>query len=178
MEAIFDNKANVLDTKLRTSHDNSVIYSISTEQTTWSKTHTYVRDMNPALRGEPAVVGIINWGKKTFEVNGHLPEIVSRAKLWKWSDDREEYAIVHREEGWQASSTSKNAVEATLNVPYRPQLFGKSKPMVINLSRAALAKDEVFLILAFIYCEHRRQEKTLGPTQYFSIFPEVFESLT
>lgn len=71
MEAIFDNKANVLDAKLRTSHDNSVIYSISTDQTTWSKTYTYVRDMNPAGREDPIVVGIINWDKKTFEVNGH-----------------------------------------------------------------------------------------------------------
>lgn len=62
----------------------------------------------------------------------------------------------------QAVSTSKNEVEATLTVPYRPQLFGKSKPIVINLSRTALAKDEVFLILAFIYCEYRRQEKTVS----------------
>ncbi|KAH9485877.1 hypothetical protein JR316_0002792 [Psilocybe cubensis] len=170
MEAIFDNKANVLDAKIRTAHDNSVIYSISTDQTTWSKTYTYVRDMNPAGREDPIVVGIINWDKKTFEVNGHrktLKEIRRkprrfslRSKLWKWSEDREEYAIVHREEGWQAMSTSKNQVEATLAVPYRPQLFGKLKPIVINLSRSALAKDEVFLILAFIYLEYRRQEKT------------------
>jgi len=33
--------------------------------------------------------------------------------------------------------------------------------MALNLSRVALAKDEVFLILAFIYCEAKRQEKTV-----------------
>lgn len=103
----------------------------------------------------------------------------SRSRFWKWSEGREEYDIVHQEEGWevlrssqitdssvvdrflQARCTSTGEVEATLAVPYRPQLFGKTTPVVLNLSRVALAKDEVFLLLTFIYCEMKRQEKTV-----------------
>jgi hypothetical protein len=71
MEATFDNKANVLHAKLRTTHDNSVIYTISTDQTIWGRTYTYVRDHNPVHGGEPTIVGVINWEKKTFEIHGH-----------------------------------------------------------------------------------------------------------
>jgi hypothetical protein len=53
-------------------------------------------------------------------------------------------------------------IEATLSVPFRPQLFGKPKPVVLNLSRVALAKDEVFLMLVFIYNETKRQEKMVS----------------
>ena len=53
-------------------------------------------------------------------------------------------------------------IEATFSVPFRPQLFGKAKPVVLNLSRAALARDEVFLMLVFIYNETKRQEKTVS----------------
>jgi hypothetical protein len=53
-------------------------------------------------------------------------------------------------------------IEATLSVPYRPQLFGKPKPVVLNLSRVALARDEVFLMLVFIYNETKRQEKMVS----------------
>ena len=48
---------------------------------------------------------------------------------------------------------------ASFSVPYRPKLFGKVKPMVLNLSPAALEKDEVFLFLVFVYCESKRQDK-------------------
>lgn len=54
---------------------------------------------------------------------------------------------------------STNDIEATFSVPYRPQLFGKIKQVVLNLSRMALMKDEVFLILVFIYSETKRQEQ-------------------
>lgn len=56
-------------------------------------------------------------------------------------------------------SEKDGRVEASFSVPFRPHLFGKSKPVVLNLSRVALAKDEVFLILVFIYGETKRQEK-------------------
>jgi hypothetical protein len=70
MEAIFDNKSDVLNAKLHTTHDNSVIYRISTDETIWSRTYTYVKDLNPAQGGDPALVGAINWAKKTFEIQG------------------------------------------------------------------------------------------------------------
>jgi len=60
----------------------------------------------------------------------------------------------------QAFPSGKNrGAEATLSVPFRPKLFGKTKPVVLNLSRMALSKDEIFLILVFIYGETKRQEK-------------------
>ena len=70
MEVIFDNKANVLNAHLHASHDNSIIYSISTSQTLWGRTYTYLRDTNPAMGGEATIVGAINWRKKTFEIQG------------------------------------------------------------------------------------------------------------
>jgi hypothetical protein len=47
-------------------------------------------------------------------------------------------------------------------VPFRPHLFSKSKPAVIHLTSTALAEDEVFLLLVFIYEEVKRQDKTVG----------------
>ncbi|KDR69742.1 hypothetical protein GALMADRAFT_160249 [Galerina marginata CBS 339.88] len=170
MEATFDNKANVLNAKLHAAHDNSVIYSITTDQAVFSRKYTYVRDTNPALGGDSTIVGVINWGKKTFEINGQrkaLGEVRrkvggfrNKSRFWKWTEDRDEYNVVHREDGWEATCTRTGIVEATFAVPYRPQLFGKTTPVVLSLSRVALAKDEVFLILVFIYCEIKRQEKT------------------
>jgi len=171
MEALFDNKANVLNAQLHASHDNSVIYSISTSQTLWGRTYTYLRDTNPASGRESTIVGAINWRKKTFEIQGQRKLIrdvrrkpkgfFDRTRFWRWSDDREEYEIVyHNQEEWQALLSAKNSdIEATFSVPFRPQLFGKAKPVVLNLSRVALARDEVFLILVFIYGETKRQEK-------------------
>lgn len=62
-------------------------------------------------------------------------------------------------------STKNSEIEATLSVPFRPKLFGKPKPVMLNLSRVALARDEVFLMLIFIYNETKRQEKMVS--QYF-----------
>ena len=130
MEAIFDNKANVLNAQLHASHDNSVIYAVSTNQSLWRRTYTYLRDTNPALGGESVIVGAINWRKKTFEIQGQRKSIKDirrkpkgffnkrviiftlagsmqlilfvRSRFWRWSDDREEYEIVyHNQEEWQ-----------------------------------------------------------------------------
>ncbi len=71
MEVIFGNKGNVLDAKLRARHDNSVIYSISTEHTLWrGRLVTYLRDRNPVVGGKSVVVGGINWKKKIFDLMG------------------------------------------------------------------------------------------------------------
>jgi hypothetical protein len=73
MEVVFDNGGNVLSTKIRTRHDNSVIYTVTTEQTLWrGRIVTYLRDKNPLVGGggQSVVVGTINWKKKTFEIMG------------------------------------------------------------------------------------------------------------
>jgi hypothetical protein len=67
------------------------------------------------------------------------------------------------------SGKDNSDIEATFSVPFRPQLFGKSKPVVLNLSRGALAKDEVFLMLVFIYNETKRQEKMVSRTFFFCL---------
>ena len=114
MEAIFDNKADVLNAKLHASHDNSIIYTVSTSQTLWGRTYTYLRDTNPALGGESTIVGAINWRKKTFEILGQRKSIrdikrkpkgfLNKARYWRWSEDREEYEIVyHNQKEWRVS---------------------------------------------------------------------------
>jgi len=71
MEVVFDNKANVLSAKLHTRHDNSIIYTISTEETLWrGRIVTYLRDRNPLSGAHSVVVGAINWKKKTFDIMG------------------------------------------------------------------------------------------------------------
>ncbi|KAJ3502258.1 hypothetical protein NLJ89_g8970 [Agrocybe chaxingu] len=175
MEATFDNKANVLNAKVHASHDNSVLYVVNTKQTMWGRTLTELWDKNP-LPGEVDTntrVGAINWKQRKFEVDGTWKSIDDvrrrpaglknrvrqRSRFWKWADDHEEYSVVHLEDGWKATCTSTNAVEATFAVPYRPQIFGKAKPVVLNLGKGALSRDEVFLILVLIYSETKRQEK-------------------
>lgn len=133
MEVVFDNKTNVLNAKLHTTHDDSVIYSITTDETIFSRTYTYVKDTNPGPGGGMTTVGVINWSKKTFEVNGQRKAIddirrkpggfrnkwvfarrsccgmeelmetwrTRRSRYWKWTGDREEYDVVHQEEGWE-----------------------------------------------------------------------------
>jgi len=170
MEVAFDNKTNVLAAKLRTTIDHSAIYSITTDESLWRRSYTYLRDTCPVLGGEPTIVGVINWRRKTFEINGVRKKVDdirrkpkgfgNKSRFWKWADDREEYEVVHFEDGgWQALCTSSDIVEATFSVPYRTHLFKKTKPLVMNLTREALARDEIFLILALIYCETKRQEK-------------------
>jgi len=82
----------VLNARLHASHDSSIIYTISTSQTLWGRTYTYLRDTNPALGGEPTIVGAINWRKKTFEIQGQrksIGDIRRKPKgfLKKYSDE-------------------------------------------------------------------------------------------
>lgn len=69
MEVIFDNQANVLTAQVLTTHDNSVIYRVVTDQSIWSKARTYLKDANPAV-GAPTNVGVIHWKEKAFEIYG------------------------------------------------------------------------------------------------------------
>lgn len=62
----------------------------------------------------------------------------------------------------KATSQRTGEIEARLLVPYRPQLFGKQPPVTLELSRMALSKDEVFLILVMIYSEAKRQERMVS----------------
>ena len=69
MEAKFDNANNVLTANVRIAHDQSILYTISTNQTAWKREKTYLKDANPAL-GESPTAGVIHWQEKMFEVHG------------------------------------------------------------------------------------------------------------
>ncbi|KAJ8092404.1 hypothetical protein PM082_023859 [Marasmius tenuissimus] len=58
------------------------------------------------------------------------------------------------------SQQLEDGVVGRFQVPFRPHLFTKSKPPKLKLTRAALAQDEVFLVLVFIYSEAKRQDQT------------------
>jgi hypothetical protein len=62
----------------------------------------------------------------------------------------------------QATLGHNMCIAGRFSVPFRPHLFSKSQPTLLHLTKTALAEDEVFLILVFIYCEAKRQDKTVG----------------
>lgn len=167
MEVTFDNQSNVLSAQIKTVHDGSVLYKIVTDQTLWRREHTYLKDANPAA-GDPSIVGVIHWKERTFEIYGQKRPIkelrrrpkglIRKERYWKWVPERKEYTIVyHQEKQWQV--THNDEIVSTFQVPYRPKLFGKTKPMVMNICPAALERDEVFLLLILVYCEAKRQDK-------------------
>jgi hypothetical protein len=68
MEAVFDNGTNLLNAHIRTKHDNSIIYSVTTSFGFWGKKLvTFLKDANPPP-GESTTVGAINWKERYFEV--------------------------------------------------------------------------------------------------------------
>lgn len=74
-------------------------------------------------------------------------------------------SFCQREEGLISifQAVLNDEVSASLTVPYRPKLFGKMKPVVLNISASALERDEVFLLLVLIYSETRRQDRMVRP---------------
>ncbi|KAF8630698.1 hypothetical protein AX17_005358 [Amanita inopinata Kibby_2008] len=195
MEATFDNRTNVLNAHIRATHDNSIIYTVSTTFGLWGrKLITVLKDANPPP-DEPTIVGAINWKDRYFEVHAHrrpLSEIkrkggkfLKKSRYWRWSPDRREYEIRYHKDEWQVRSDQPTTHDVTTNkpkrkykallsggeeeedkelvgtfsVPFRPHLIGKSKSLLLDLSRKALEKDEVFLILLLIYSEAKRQEE-------------------
>lgn len=97
MQVSLSNKLNVLCTKLHSVIDDSVIYTVNTDESFWRREYTYLRDTGPTLglsssnsgsgfggrfsyfntlgsgtngaKGG-AIVGMINWRKRTFEIQG------------------------------------------------------------------------------------------------------------
>lgn len=74
MEATFDNQTNLLSCNIRSSVDNSIIYTITTSHNLWGRTVTLLKDANPAL-GDSPIVGAIYWRERLFEVHGHRKSI-------------------------------------------------------------------------------------------------------
>lgn len=81
----------------------------------------------------------------------------------------------------QASLNSNMMIAGCLRAPYRPHLFTKMEPVTLHLTRTALAEDEVFLILVFIYSEANRQERTVStriPSPCLIFWPYSFWNRT
>ncbi|PPR01042.1 hypothetical protein CVT24_000576 [Panaeolus cyanescens] len=86
-----------------------------------------------------------------------------KRRLWQWASDRTEYCIEHEDEGWRISTTtSPRRTTGIFIVPYRPKLFGPMRPVTLKLTREALVKDEVFLILALVYEETMRGDRNVS----------------
>lgn len=97
---------------------------------------------------------------------------MANVRMWRWNSSRREYALSYRHGLWRAimlvrKSTSTgdermNILAGKMHVPPRPTLFGKPEPIKLLLSRVALEADEVFLMLALIYSEARRQDRAVS----------------
>ncbi|KAJ7461843.1 hypothetical protein B0H11DRAFT_1735989 [Mycena galericulata] len=174
MEATFDNKTNVVNARIRAIHDNSVIYSLRTSFGFRGRRDTILCDENPAP-GAATTVGAIHWQEKTLEISGHKKScselrrragrFFNRTRHWRWSPDRKEYEILYEQEEWKVCLTlfsTNMSIAGRFSVPFRPHLFSKSQPALLHLTKTALAEDEVFLILVFVYCEAKRQDRTVG----------------
>ncbi|KAJ3766736.1 hypothetical protein FB446DRAFT_757242 [Lentinula raphanica] len=175
MEVRFDNKANILNARLLTTHDNSPIYATKTNFTFRGRDITLLQDTNPALAEQESVtVGAIHWKDKIIEVNGYRKKVsdlkekkngfLDKARYWKWSAGRKEYEIKYSNDEWTATlvKTDKTAAKVVgqFAVPYRPHLFTKPDPPLLSLTRTALVEDEIFLLLVFLYSEAKRQDDT------------------
>ncbi|KAJ7775974.1 hypothetical protein DFH07DRAFT_798933 [Mycena maculata] len=171
MEAFFDNKTNIINARICAVLDSAVMYSLETKFDFQGRVRTVLRDENAV--GSPsrsAAVAVINWKDKTFEIHGHkrpwqelkrtVGTLFNKTRFWRWSDTRKEYQIEYTHEEWKATIDDGMTIAGQFCVPSRPRLFGKSKPTVIHLTTTALAEDEVFLLLVFIYEEVKRQDKT------------------
>ncbi|KAF8624258.1 hypothetical protein AX15_005963 [Amanita polypyramis BW_CC] len=176
MEAFFDTRNNVLNAHICATRDSSAIYTVTTSfGFLGSKLVTILKDANPPP-GESPTVGAINWKDRYFEVHAHRKPIseikrkdrvsIQTARYWKWSSHGREYQVSFGEKEWQvlALNDSEKEIVGTFSVPFRPHLIRKATPLSFDLSRKALEKDEVFLILLLIYSEAKRQENSnFGP---------------
>ncbi|KAM6503879.1 hypothetical protein JOM56_000822 [Amanita muscaria] len=174
MEAVFDNGTNLLNAHICAQHDNSIIYSATTTFGFWGqKMVTFLKDANPPL-GESATVGAINWKERYFEVYAQRrpiseikrkePISIQKARYWKWSTDAREYQARFEKNEWQVQLVEEDSKEpvGSFSVSFRPHLIRKAKPPSLTLSRKALERDEVFLILLLIYLEAKRQEGSVS----------------
>ncbi|KAJ7642613.1 hypothetical protein DFH06DRAFT_1214000 [Mycena polygramma] len=123
------------------------------------------------------IVGAINWKERSFEVRGQRRKyeevrrkeggLFRKTRFWRWRAGRKEYELAYTHEEWKATLPPSDSdpktpplIAARFTVPARPHLFTKSPPAVVHLTPDALAEDEVFLLLVFIYEEVKRQERT------------------
>ncbi|KAJ7662568.1 hypothetical protein DFH06DRAFT_1042591, partial [Mycena polygramma] len=169
MEAYFDNKTNITNARIRTMRDDAPMYAVQTSFAFQGRVRTVLRDENPlpslsssysspdSTDGGAVIVGAINWKERSFEVRAQRRRydevrrkeggLFRKTRFWRWGAGRKEYELSYTHEEWKTPSI----IPARFTVPARPHLFTKSPPAVVYLTPDALAEDEVFLLLVFIY---------------------------
>ncbi|KAJ7144437.1 hypothetical protein C8R44DRAFT_548935, partial [Mycena epipterygia] len=162
MEAFFDNKTNIINARVCAVLDGAPMYSLETRFAFQGRVRTVLRDENPLPRAA-ATVGAINWRERSFEIGGRKKKyeeirrtegvLFKKTRYWRWGPVRKEYALSYTYEEWKVHVPPADGPAATFRLPARPHLFSsKNKPRpVLYLSPAALAEDEVFLLLVFVY---------------------------
>ncbi|KIY70822.1 hypothetical protein CYLTODRAFT_419350 [Cylindrobasidium torrendii FP15055 ss-10] len=170
MEAYFDNKNNVLNANICSTLDSSILYTIKTTFGFLGRKQTILQDANPISGGGTvSTVGSINWEegtialgtlkKKFSEVKKHEGSFLKKVRVWQWAPDRKEFRVRYEDDDWKARNANGDVI-GVFSVPYRPHLFRKPKPTTLSVEREALERDEVFLLLVFVYSEAKRQEQT------------------
>lgn len=74
MQATFDHKINLLSANIRSSVDDSILYSLTTTHNLWGRTVTLLKDANPRPGNSP-IVGAIYWRERLFMVHGRRKSI-------------------------------------------------------------------------------------------------------
>ncbi|KAF8054253.1 hypothetical protein FPV67DRAFT_831010 [Lyophyllum atratum] len=171
MDAYFDNNGNILNSSIRITRDHSTVYTLKTTFGLRGRKVTILRDENPPL-GKAACVGFILWKEKAFGIFGQRKTVseIKRMKwgvfkkyrYWKWSAQSKEFDIWYDGEGsWKVTAIDhQRSISAQFMVPSHPHLFTKPEPPTLHLAKTALEADEVFVILALIYSEAKRQDAT------------------
>ncbi|KAG6901270.1 hypothetical protein C0995_014359 [Termitomyces sp. Mi166 len=179
METYFDNKGNLLNARIRSTRDKSVLYTLKTTFGLRGRKVTVLLDENPAP-GRSSHVASLYWKDKSFEILSQKKTVsevrrtqggffkkwvvgdLDLSRHWKWTTDRKEYELRYDDdEGWKATLNDNMSIAARFLVPGRPHLFGKLDPPTLHLTKTALEADEIFLILALIYSEIKRQDSTV-----------------
>ncbi|GLB38105.1 hypothetical protein LshimejAT787_0411560 [Lyophyllum shimeji] len=185
MDAYFDNGGNILNCSVRVRRDHSAVYTLSTTKGLKGRKATLLRDENPQAspaRGKPECVGFILWREKAVGVFGQRRSVrevrrrwrrwrwrwrwggvcgwlFGKNEYWRWAPEGKEFNFWYdSESGWKVTAMDhQRSAAARFLVPERPSLFSKESPS-LHLTQAGLEDDEVFLILALVYCETKRQD--------------------
>ncbi|KAJ7636675.1 hypothetical protein FB45DRAFT_907074 [Roridomyces roridus] len=163
---------NILDGSLRSVPDQSVAYSIRTEETGPGSSRERRRTILQ-LQGGAGAPACIDWKQKTFEISGvtrNISEVrTSRGRFkfspshhWSWFDC-EEYKLKYGaevEHSWTVYSYSGETLATfTSNVRH---LHNKKALPVLSICPSIRDEEERrFIILVLLYSETKRHQKEL-----------------
>ncbi|KAG6831972.1 hypothetical protein H0H87_003307 [Tephrocybe sp. NHM501043] len=120
-----------------------------------------VNDEHNILEGE------INWKEETFSIAGlatRCDELRSKpdgvkdsTREWHWIGKK--YWVKYHDNIWRARVGSAHAnAEATFTLR-KSRLLSQSDPATIDFIPGVSSRDRLFLLLVFVFCETKRQER-------------------